>query len=645
MAFQFILRHFFCRAACLTNALAAVICCSLIAMAADSNDSDKQPADNLKSDQAAQPSNQNEASRTQPVTIPLKSIWGGRLQGTRMFGQFDLDMPAGLAPTPLGVDIDKALSTAPAAVAKPGFVVLGKSGEALLGAHAVLAENKKPLEPIPADSEVSLVFFAYGSDFSAHLHDVEVDGHNITMRYQFVPESIKEMKPTYALISLGKLSAGDYHVAMTQLPMDQKYIQRGITPTSDADVHRLVCQSFDFTVKPSEITFKEVGQLDGIDGAELRLGARDRMIFVDDVWELDRCARLIPDLPWADLRKESLVVLMNWTTRTRCIDYVRPEGATLVIGIKEQIVRAEPMASQPSFKFWVARLPTWFGPVRFELNGKRQFTIVRGVSLNQQADRIWEEILQIHSGARLSRPEFVKYLLSQSPRMSDQEATDAAFDKEKVFRTPATVMYPILFEELINIRARPVIPRIFELLKATGKFDPILEHVRNALVGIGGPELVVNAKEALNSWNPRCRETAMGALAAIGDQETRPLAYRLMDSDDLGSIRGGLSILNGIGPRKSDVEQIVYNMQRLESTLFDPPNGKRGPNYDMSSSGDIDAFIFTLAGMGAQAKDAMPVLEQMATKPKYPLSTTLQESAQNAVDKIKQNPPSDLPSK
>lgn len=334
---------------------------------------------------------------------------------------------------------------------------------------------------------------------------------------------------------------------------------------------------------------------------------------------------------------------MNWTTRTRCIDYVRSEGATLVIGVKEQIVPTERGSSQPSVKFWVARIPTWFGPVRFELNGKRQFTIDRDELLNQQADRIWEEILRLHSGGRVNRIEFARYLQSGSPKISDQEVVDAAFDKSKLLAIPATAVYPMLFEELVNIRARSVIPRIFELLNATGKFDPILESTGKALVGIGGPELVAHCKEALESWNPRSRNAAMGVLATIGDPETRLLAYRLMNGSEVKQIRGGLSILGGIGPRKEDVPEIVRNLERLESVLFDPQSDKRFPAYTGSISDDVSAFIYTLAELGAQAQDALPILERMATKPRYPLSTTLQEAAQKAVDKIKQNPPSDSP--
>jgi hypothetical protein len=243
----------------------------------------------------------------------------------------------------------------------------------------------------------------------------------------------------------------------------------------------------------------------------------------------------------------------------------------------------------------------------------------------------------------VNRLEFVKYLRSSSPSISDQEAIKAAFDKSQLLRTPAAAVYPILFGELVDIRARPIISRIFELLKATGKFDPILEHANNALIGIGGSEVIVHAKEALNSSNPRCRETTMRALAGIGEPEVRPIAYSLVAGSDIDSIRGGLRILNGIGPRRDDVGELVRSLQRLESILCNPPNGNRGPNFETSGSDDITAFVFALAGMGAQAEDALPVLEQMATKPRYPLSTTLQEAAQKAVDKIKQDIAKGLP--
>jgi len=638
MAFFGALRlRLFLGAACVASILGAAIACSVNGVAAEPSDTEAQSHADQQTGNGPLPETktQSKPQHGQPITVPLKSIWGGHLQGNRMFGQFDLDMPPGLAPSLLGVDIDKALATPPADAAKPGFVVLGKSGEALLGAHAVLVENKKPLAPIPANSEVSLVFFTYASDFSAHLHDVEVDGHDITVRYQFVPETIKDLKSTYALISLGKLSAGDYHVAMTQLPMDQKYIQRGSKPPSDEDVHRLVCQPFAFSVHPSDIAFKEVGQLDGIGGSETRFGTRDRMIFVDDVWELDRCARLIPDLPWIDLRKESLLILMNWKWQPRSIESVHSEGDTLIIGLKEP---PPPTAIADSWhppKYLVARLPVWPGPVRFEVNGQLRFTMERGEKLAKLADQIWEEILTLHSGGRVNRIEFVRYLKSRSPNISDQEAIEAAFDKTKLLSTPAAAVYPMLFAELVDIRARPIIPRIFELLKATGKFDPILEHANNSLIGIGGPEVIVHAKEALNSLNPRCRETTMRALAGIGDPEARPIAYECFNSADLAAVRDGLTLLNGIGPRREDVPEIVRGMQQFESLLFDPQIATRTVSYGSASEEQISTAIYTLGSLGAQAEDALPTLEQMATKPRYPLSTSLQEPAQKAVEKIK----------
>jgi hypothetical protein len=294
-----LLFRFFRRATCYSAVLCATLSCAASVVAVEPPEADEQTNVEKQSEIVPPPTTetQNHAQQGQPITIPLKSIWGGRLQGTRMFGQFDLEMPPGMNASELGVGINKALSIVPTEAAKPGFVVLGKSSEALRGAHAVLAENKKPLAPIFANAEVSLVFFAHGIDYSAHLHDVEIDGHNVTVRYQFVPETIKDMVPTYALISLGKLSEGTYHVAITQMPMDEKYIKRGSKPPSDEDVRRFVCQPFAFSVEPTDIAFKEVGQLDGIAGAEFRLGTRDRMIFVDDLWELDRCARLIPELP------------------------------------------------------------------------------------------------------------------------------------------------------------------------------------------------------------------------------------------------------------------------------------------------------------------------------------------------------------
>jgi hypothetical protein len=583
----------------------------------------------------------DQSQQNQSVTIPLKSIWGGHLQGARMFGQVDLNMPPGMNPTPLGVGINKALSIIPEKTAKLGFVVLGKSGEALQGAYAVLAENKKPLAPIPENSEVSLVFFSHGIDYSTRLHNVQVDGHKIAVRYQFAPESVKDTIPNLALISLGKLSKGEYQVEISQVPMDQKFIKLGKKAPAEEDVRRFVCQSFDFSVQPTDVAFKEVGQLEGIKDAEFRLGGRNRMIFVDDIWELDRCARLIPDLPWINVRKESLAILMNWTTRPRSIKTIHTNDATLVVEVEEKEVEPERNHPEGHGQFYVAHLPKWEGPIRFELQGKPQFTILRGEALDQRANQIWEEILRLHSGGYVNRIELAHYYQNLWPSATDQQIVEDVFkDKNKLITTPAKVVYPMLFGELVNIRARSVIPRVFELIQSTGKFDPILEEAGKSLIGIGGPELVQNCKQAIESSNPRSREAAMGVLATIGDPDTRALAYDLMfNGTDLRRIRGGLSILCGIGPQKADVPEIVKSMQRLESLLFSTTNYDRGPEFEGSSSDDICAFIYTLSNLGSQAEDALPVLEQMAEKPRFELSSSLKEAARKAVAKIKGKAP------
>jgi HEAT repeat protein len=256
--------------------------------------------------------------------------------------------------------------------------------------------------------------------------------------------------------------------------------------------------------------------------------------------------------------------------------------------------------------------------------------------LVQRTDQLWEEILRLHSGGYVNRLELARQFQTLWPHATDQEVVDEVFkDKTKLLTTPAKAVYPMLFQELVDIRARPAIPRIFELLKATGKFDPILEHATNALVGIGGPELVTDCKEALKSWNPRSREAAMRSLASLGDPETRSIAYECFNSSDLAMVRDGLSLLKGIGPKREDVPALIRGMQKFESLLFDPQITTRIVGYGSVSEDQLCESINNLASLGAQAEDALPTLEQMATNPRDPLSTTLQEPARKAVEKIK----------
>jgi hypothetical protein len=127
----------------------------------------------------------------------------------------------------------------------------------------------------------------------------------------------------------------------------------------------------------------------------------------------------------------------------------------------------------------------------------------------------------------------------------------------------------------------------------------------------------------------------MQALINIADPETRTFAYNCLNSSDLALVRDGLALIEKIGARREDVPAIVRGIQQFEFLLFDPTIKSRIVSYSSASEDQIFQAILTCQSLGAQAEDALPMLEQMATKPRYPQSSTLQKAAQAAVDKIK----------
>jgi hypothetical protein len=571
-------------------------------------------------------------------SIPLKEIWSTGMQGTRSWFSLDLTRQPGTFPQLDLTTIQKSLADAkgPPAAA---FIVLGRGCQALLNAREVFAGVKKAIDPVPAESEVSLFFFSYLFSFGTAIETVKIEGNVIEVRYQLTPYSATETTNSVANISLGKLLPGQYEVKLIALPVDQTKLKPGMKAPTEEEIASHVCKPFSFSVVSTEIKFDDLGEFEGVENAIYRMGGLDRMVLVEDRWELDRFTRLIPKLPQVDLQTESLVVLTSWMNRPRTLTAARREGSTTVFNVRQQQQedRSSMFGEGKPPKFHVYRCAKCPNAVRFEINDKPSFTIVRGEELQRRSDQIWNEIIDLRSSGQVNRLQYIHLQQKQFPAMGEEDLLQGAEGKDKFMHMRPAVIYPMLFRELVDMRAKPTIPRIFELLQSLGKFDPMQQLAFDALVGIGGPELLPACKEAIKSWNPRCRETAMNVLAAIALPETRDLAREYLLGPDNQAVYFGLHLLKNLGVRRDDVPTLVRSLENFESILLDPNATDRRAKFLVTgaSSDTIFDYIAIFKSLGAEAEEALPVLDRMAKESRYPNSKTFHARAAEAAESIR----------
>ena len=202
-------------------------------------------------------------AETETVTIPLDQIWAYRMQGTRdvreleprHFGERTREQPESvrhqLLVDSMTEQIRKTIKYAepPSANAKPGFAVLGRGLEALREAYLVLVEKHEPQELFPEDSEVSLVFFTHFTGSYVQLSDVKIKDNDITIHFRFIPHETKNITCHFAIIPLGKLSVGKYHVDLVQLPIGEQHTESGRLAPIER-VRQIICQPFSFSIEP-----------------------------------------------------------------------------------------------------------------------------------------------------------------------------------------------------------------------------------------------------------------------------------------------------------------------------------------------------------------------------------------------------------
>jgi len=180
------------------------------------------------------------------IEIPLDQIWASNMPETRDIKSLDWEQlrnpyrPLSSGPIDMLIRIGKDR-------AEPGFVVAGTGQDALIAAYKKLPVGEVPSNSIPFGKEVSIVYFSHVYPSYIVLHRVERRGNVIDVRYRFDAYSSGYSGHT-ALIPLGKLPTGEYHVNMIEAPT-KKY--QGLPASSLVEVHLRVCQSFAFAVEES----------------------------------------------------------------------------------------------------------------------------------------------------------------------------------------------------------------------------------------------------------------------------------------------------------------------------------------------------------------------------------------------------------
>ena len=187
------------------------------------------------------------AEDAQTVTIPLSDMWAYR--DPAMQHITSLDPPVN--EHPLCEEIRHAINPAHLQEKpKTAFVVTGGPSEALINAHDVIVNRNAMQSEFTAGEPLTLIFMSY-SGFHMSLKPVEMRAgkdnvNEIEVNYFVRVSGRGDTEDYFALIPLGKPSAGVYRVVVQQVPGTSDTRPNGPEPIIPRAV---VSPGFTFTVK------------------------------------------------------------------------------------------------------------------------------------------------------------------------------------------------------------------------------------------------------------------------------------------------------------------------------------------------------------------------------------------------------------
>jgi hypothetical protein len=172
------------------------------------------------------------------AVIPLQDIWAYNMPGTRDIRKLDeVETDHGVS-HPLIKSLIDAISKRykQDKQADSAFVVEGTGRTALENMVAAF-EDDEPPRYVPDHSENSLVFYSLLSSRYVHVEAVERKERKFVVTYQFVRHPTRVLTCNFALIPLGKLSAGTYEVEVRPSAAERE------------ELAQRVCQSTNFYVE------------------------------------------------------------------------------------------------------------------------------------------------------------------------------------------------------------------------------------------------------------------------------------------------------------------------------------------------------------------------------------------------------------
>jgi hypothetical protein len=195
------------------------------------------------------------------VEIPLSEVWALDMPGTKdvrelepdAFGEKFWSLPAeeqvDLQKKSLTGQITAQLKWQDGGKPKPGFAVAGTGLQALKAARDVLTEESESPSSLSAKTEITAVFSSIQSGSHVRIYEVKRKNNIIEVWYRFEPHDAAYSSIHFALIPLGKLTSGTYHVKFVNGPMEEKYLSAGFRPKTAEAIARIIDDSLLFSIK------------------------------------------------------------------------------------------------------------------------------------------------------------------------------------------------------------------------------------------------------------------------------------------------------------------------------------------------------------------------------------------------------------
>jgi len=160
------------------------------------------------------------------ITIPLETIWGYYLPGTKDIYELEGDKFKGMSGRERMKHslVDNSLwrlsgrfRPPEGGVAKGALVVAGENLDALKQANAFFNDAKTRPSELPADTDLTLVFFCSIGNPSVLLDKVQKKNDEVVMKYHFHLTRTRTAKEYIALIPIGKFPAGTIKIKIERL--------------------------------------------------------------------------------------------------------------------------------------------------------------------------------------------------------------------------------------------------------------------------------------------------------------------------------------------------------------------------------------------------------------------------------------------